>query len=192
LQHVEASQNPHFRRSSWWLNLHLYKRPHTPLTRFARMLGDLVDQQTGGMENRELSVYRDVYQNLLAYPDGQEIALSFEAMAAFLSYHHWSALPEAETLSANLARQIVFRQALRPNTLTALSRLGCIGTHIARCRATQERTHCLTTLARATGDLNDLNDFIGQQVIIPERLLLQQIVSQWRQLLIDAIGEMGK
>jgi hypothetical protein len=192
LQHVEASHNPRFRRSSWWLNLYIYKRPHTPLTRFAGMLVDLLDIQDRKAADRELGSYHEVYQSVSTYPDGKEIALSFEAMATFLSYRDWSVLPEAETISANLARQIVFRQALRPNTLTALSCLGCIGTHIARCRTTQEHTYCLTILARATGDLNDLNDFIGQQVILPERFLLQRIVHQWRQMIIAAIGELGK
>jgi hypothetical protein len=192
LQHVEASQNPRFRRSSWWLNLHIYKRPHTPLTRFAGMLSELLDEQTDRTEAIELSAYYQIYNSLSIYPDGKEIALSFKAMATFLSYCDLSALPEAENISLDLALQILFRHSIRQTVLIALSRLGCVGADIARYCNAGDNTQRLAALARATGDLNDLNDYVCHEVIEPERFLLQRIIHQWQQMMMEAIGELGK
>jgi hypothetical protein len=192
LQHVEATQNPHFHRSSWWLNLHIYHRPHTPLTRFAGMLYDLLDEQTIESEAFELSSYSEIYNSLSAYPDGKEIALSFEAMATFLSYHKLSALPEAEKIASDLALSIFFRNSIRHAILIALTRLGRVGADIAVYRDTDDSAKQLAALARATGALNDLNEYICQKVMAPEQCLLRKIVHQWQQLIIEAIGDLGK
>lgn len=190
LQHVEATQNPRFRRSSWWLNLHIYKRPHTPLTRFAGMLYDLLDEHTS--EEINLSSYSEIYNNLTAYLDGKEIALSFEAMAMFLAYRELSALPEAEKITSKLTRSIFFRDSIRQTVLIALTRLGRVGADIAIYRDATDNTRQLAVLARATGELNDLNEYVAQEVMPPEQSLLHKIIHQWQQLIIEAIGELGK
>jgi len=192
LQHVEATQNPRFRRSSWWLNLHIYKRPHTPLTRFAGMLYDLLDEQAFEAEEIDLSSYREIYNSLTPYPDGKEITLSFEAMATFLSYRKLSALPEAEKIASNLALSIFFRDSIRHTVLIALTRLGRVGADIAGYRDAADNAKQLAALARATGDLNDLNEYVGQAVMAPEQFLLRKIIHQWQQLINEAIGDLGK
>jgi hypothetical protein len=192
LQHIEATQNPRFRRSSWWLNLHIYKRPHTPLTRFAGMLYDLLDEQAIEADEINLSSYSETYNSLATYPDGKEIALSFEAMAAFLSYRELSALPEAEKITSNLTQSIFFRDSIRRTVLIALTRLGRVGADIAVYRDAVDNPKQLAALARATGELNDLNEYVCQEVMVPEQFLLRKIIHQWQQLIIEAIGDLGK
>ena len=192
LRPVEATQNPRFRRSSWWLNLHFYKRPYTPLTRFAGMLSDLLNDQVVETKEVDLSAYSEIYHSLVAYPDGKEIALSFETMAAFLSYRSLTAIPEAEKLSSHLTLSISFQDAIRSPVLMALTRLGRVGADIAVYRDAVGSAQQLAALARATGDLNDLNAYVSQEVMAPERFLLQRIIQQWQQLIIAVIGELGK
>jgi len=192
LQHVEATQNPRFHRSSWWLNLHIYKRPHTPLTRFAGMLYDLLDEHAIKTKELELSSYSEIYNSLSAYPDGKEIALSFKTMATFLSYRDLSALPEAEKIAPNLALSIFFRDSIRRTVLVTLTRLGHVGADIAVYRNAVDSPEQLAALARATGDLNDLYEYVCKEVGAPEQFLLCRVIRQWQQLIIEAIGDLGK
>ncbi|MBD3308594.1 hypothetical protein GF339_19410, partial [candidate division KSB3 bacterium] len=84
LRPVEATQHPRFRRSARWLNLH--RRRPTPLTRFAGMLYDLLETPKRENEEIDLAAYREMYTGVADYPDGKEIALSYETMTTFLSY----------------------------------------------------------------------------------------------------------
>ena len=192
LRHVEATPNPHLRRSAWWLNLHLFKRPQTPLTRFAGMLHDLADDRLIGAKAIDLAAYREIYNSLATYPDGKEIALSFEMLAAFSAYRSLADLPAAEKLGAQLALSVSVSGALRPPVLIALTRLGRVGADMAAYQSAVGGAHRLAALARATGDLNDLNAYLVQEVMAPERWLLQRIIQQWQQLIMEAIGALGK
>ena len=64
----------------------LRDRRETPLTRFAGMLYELLDEKAISADGFDLSTYAEVYTGLMDYPGGWEIASSFEALAVFLSY----------------------------------------------------------------------------------------------------------
>jgi hypothetical protein len=192
LRLVEATHNPRFRRSSWWLNLHLFRRSQTPLTEFAGMLYDLLTQQAEGRVEQDLAAYSSIYNRLKPYPDGQEIALSFEALATFLEYQKIADFPEAATFTRYLQDHLTVDDAIRPSVLTALARLGQVGTDVALYQQADSHAEQLAALARATGDLNELTAYVDEHVMAPEQQLLQQIIRQWQQVIMDTIGNIGK
>lgn len=192
LQHVEATRTPKFRRSSWWLNLHVYHRPQTRLTRLAGMLYDFLDLTLIESENFVLSAYEPVYNELAAYPDGNELQLSFQAMAAFSAYHDLSELAEAESLAMALAEKVDAQTALRPGVLHVITRLGRVSADIKIYREATTHAEQLAALARAAGDLNDLQEYVERDVLTPERTIFRRILLRWQHLILTTIGELGK
>lgn len=193
LHHVEATHNPRFQRSAWWLNLHIYKRrPHTPLTRFAGMLYDLLGHQTVETDGFDLAAYESVYRNVSIYPDGKEIEVSFSAMATCLGYQDLAAVAGAQTMVKEIEAHICLHKTIRPSVFIALTYLSQIGTDIAHYHEATTNAAKLAALAHATGRLNDLHAYVCAEVTIPERGLLQRIVQQWQQLIVSEIGELGK
>ncbi len=190
LRIVEATQHPRFHRSAWWFNLR--KRRDTTLTKFAGMLYDLSDEHNIERDSLDLEPYREIYSSLSAYSDGEEIALSYEAMATFLSYNTLSELPSASEISSHLTLSIFFHDAIRPTVLRSITQLGEVGADIGRYFETTTQQTQLAALARTAGDLNELHDYVSHEVMAPEQYILQRIVYQWQQLIIAAIGELGK
>ena len=156
------------------------------------MLYDLLDERRIEKEGVDLASYRDIYTSLADYPDGEEIAHSYETIMTFLSYKDLPDLLVAEQVSSQLALSIFFHDAIRPTVLTTLTHLGKVGTDIAVYHDAPNRQTQLAALARATGDLNDLSEYVSEEVMAPEQYLLRRIISQWQQLIIEAIGELGK
>lgn len=190
LRPVEAMKYPRFRRSSWWLNLR--ERPPTPLTQFAGMLYVLLDEHRIKQEGVDLNTYKDIYSGLVAYPGGEGIVRSYETMTIYLSYQILADLPGAENVGLQLALSIFFHDAITPAVLMALTRLGHIGKDITEYLQGTERQVQFTALARATGDLNEINEYVIGEVIPPEQYLLQRIISQWQQIILTEIGTFGK
>jgi len=175
-------------RLVWTLTWLLRDRRKTPLTRFAGMLYELLDDRNQVSE-RNLVSYAEIYTGLTGYPGGKEIARSFEAMAAFLSYEELSALPEA--------RNQVFQKKpgfspIRPTVLTALNQLGQVGAEVTAYQDSTSRVNQLAALARATDDLDDLDEYVTAQVMAPEQYILRRIIQQWRRLVSEAGGEVGR
>ena len=190
LRPVEATQHPRFHRAAWWLNLK--KRRQTTLTQFAGMLYDLLDERIIENDDFTLKSYSPIYSGLTTYPNGQEIALSYEAISSFLSYRQLSELPAAVKIGEHLALSIFFHESIRPPVLMALTRLGRIGHEVAvYCSAANRQTQ-LAALARAAGELHEVNEYVITEVSVPEQYLLRRIVYQWEQFIIEAIGKLGK
>ncbi|MEC4881792.1 MAG: ATP-binding protein [Scytonema sp. PMC 1070.18] len=175
-------------RLVWKLTQFLRNHRQTPLTRFAAMLYQLLDQKTVEAENFDLSSYRRVYAELTRYPDGEEIAQSFEALVDFLAYNELSDLAQAVDTVSELAPTDT---AVRPAVLAALANMGAVGLEVATYEAATSRVNKLAALARATKILDDLDDYIFAEVVTPEKALLQSIIRQWRPLLTEASGKIG-
>ncbi|GAK61185.1 membrane protein [Candidatus Vecturithrix granuli] len=190
LHPVEATQDPRFHRSAWWLNMR--KRKSTPLTQFAGMLHELLDKRNIEEDKVDLKAYQEIYSNLTEHLHGEEIALSYTAMAAFLSYISLPELPSAVDVSSNLNVNLFFHEAIQPAVLMSLSRLGQIGGMIAIYQRETTPQAKLTALARALGDLNELNKDVSIDVLTPEQYILRRIIHQWEQLIIVAMGDLGK
>jgi len=176
-------------RIVWGLTWLLRDRRQTPLTRFAGMLYELLDEKTVAADGFDLSTYAQVYTGLTDYPGGVEIARSFEALTAFLSYAELSALPAAADVASALAQD---EAPIRPTVVTALDRLGHVGAEIATYRDATSRVNQLAALARATAALDDLDEYIVAEVMAPEQYILRRIIRQWRRLVSEAGGEVGR
>jgi hypothetical protein len=190
LRPVEATQHPRFRRSARWLNLH--RRRPTPLTRFAGMLYDLLETPKRENEEIDLAAYREMYTGVADYPDGKEIALSYETMTTFLSYQTLAEVAEAPKIGSHLAQNISPSNAIRPAVLTALIRLGEVAADIRAYSRADNRQAQLAAIARTTADLNEITADVSNSIIAPEQYLLKRIIAQWQQLILDAIGTLGK
>ncbi|HAJ60434.1 MAG TPA: hypothetical protein DCP31_15155, partial [Cyanobacteria bacterium UBA8543] len=185
--------NHYCERLAWYLTW--FYRPHrqTPLTRFAGMLYNLLDEKSVNAEEFDLQRYRPIYARLTNCPGGVEIERSFEAIASFLSYKELSAIPEATDISGaqGLALLQADNTAIRPTVLTALNRLADISSEIAYT-ISSTRVQKLATLARATDTLKTLNDYVNAQVVAPEQTLLQRIICQWSKLVIEESATVGR
>jgi AAA+ ATPase superfamily predicted ATPase len=176
-------------RLVWGLTRLLRDRRVTPLTRFAGMLYKLLDEQAIAAGGFDLSAYAEIYTGLIDYPGGEEIARSFEALATFLSYDNLSALPAAVGVVPGLAQGDA---PIRPTVLAALGRLGQVGAEIATYRDATSRVNQLAALARATNDLDDLDEYVVAEVMAPEQYILRRVIRQWRRLVSEASGEVGR
>jgi regulator of extracellular matrix RemA (YlzA/DUF370 family) len=152
-------------------------RKQTPLTRFAGMLYELSYSKLVEAEDFNLSSYEKIYAGLTQYPDGTEIADSFEALATFLRYDKLSDLTTASDVVSGLS---VNEVSIRPNLLAALTRCGEIGKEVRRYQAATTSIEQLATLARLTSSLDSLEEYVVEQVVSPEQAILRRIIRQWR------------
>jgi hypothetical protein len=173
----------------WRITYPLRDRRKTPLTHFAGLLHKLLDKERVESDHFDLSRHREVYTDLTGYPGGQEIAGSFETMHVFLSYREVAALPAAVGVAAALAQDAA---PIRPAVMTALRRLGEIGAEVATYQAATSRVNQLAALARATDALDDLDTYADSEVMDPERRILRRIIRQWRRLISEVGGEVGR
>jgi len=176
-------------RLVWGLTWFLRDRRKTLLTRFAGMLYELLDEQSIAEDEFELSAHAEVYTSLMDYPGGEEIARSFEALAAFLSYDDLFDLPTAVHVALGLAHD---NAPIRPTVLMAMGRLGQVGAEVATYRDATSRVNQLAALARATDALDDLDQYVVAEVMAPEQYILRRIIRQWRRLVSEAGGEVGR
>jgi hypothetical protein len=161
----------------------------TPLTRFAGMLYELSYTKLVEAEDFNLSSYEKIYASLTQYPDGTEIADSFEALATFLRYDKLSDLTTASDVVSGLS---VNEVSIRPNLLAALTRCGEIGKEVRRYQAATTSVEQLATLARITSSLDSLEEYVVEQVVSPEQAILRRIIRQWRRLVNKAVVSIDK
>lgn len=176
-------------RLIWWLTLFLRDRRVTPLTHFAGMLYALLNEEAVNAPDFDLATYTPIYTALTSYPGGAEIADTFSAMAAFLHYGTVLDLAQASALQKGLGRE---NEAVRPSVLTALERLAYVGAEVAAYRDATSRVNRLAALARAVEALETLDAFAAAEVDAPEQALLRRIVRQWRRLVSEAGGMVGR
>ena len=176
-------------RLVWALTRRLRERRVTPLTRFAGMLCELLNEDTVGAATFDLLRYAAIYSGLLAYPGGLEITRSFEAMATFLACRDVLSLPQAATI---WAQPFYEHDVIRPQVLAALDNLVKVGAEISVYRDATSRVSKLAALARATAALDELDGYVGAEVMAPERAILRRIIRQWRLLVSEAGGQVGR
>ncbi len=167
-----------------WL---LCDRRKTPLTRFAGMLYELLDEKAVEADQFDLTAYADIYTGLMDYSGGEEIAHSFERMAACLACDDIASLPEAARVSIPSNGVLI-----RPVVMEALARLGQVGAEVAAYQDATSRASKLAALARANDTLKELDDYVAAQVMAPEQYILRRIVRQWQRLITKAGGRLGR
>ena len=76
--------------------------------------------------------------------------------------------------------------------MAALDRLGQVGAEIATYQDATSRVNQLAALARATDALDRLDEYVVAEVMAPEQHILRRIVRQWRRLVSEAGGQVGR
>jgi WD40 repeat protein len=176
----------------WGITWLARNHKQTPLTRFAAMLYQLSYTKAVEAEDFDLFSYKKTYALLTQYPGGVEIADSFEALATFLTYKHLSELTAAGDVVSKLAsdESLMLRQdsaTIRPSVLTALTRCGEISAEAIAYQAAVTPVEQLASLARITSALDVLDEYVVEQVVAPEQVILRRIIRQWRRIVSKAV-----
>ena len=176
-------------RLVWVLTRRLRNNAQTPLTRFAAMVYGLMDEATVESDGFELHRFQESFRNIQGYAGGPEVATSFAALSGCLACTSLSSLRRAQQSIDQVEQD---PEPIRPAVLAALSRLGDVAAEVATFQASTSRVNKLAALGRATDSLDDLDEFVTQEVVPPEQFLLRRIIRQWRRLISEAGGELGR
>lgn len=181
---------------TWLMRSH---RP-TPLTRFSALLYQLFNSESVNQSGWDWTPYKQNLLNLREYPGGVEILESLTILAALSSLDNLSDFPIAlKTLQeselaafykgeANSRRPVA--GVIRPEVLNAIARLAEIGTLISSHSEQPDPVKRWAILARATVALDTLESEAIASFVTPERRIFQQIIRQWRQLLLRETAAM--
>ncbi len=173
-----------------WLKLRVLTwfwrdRRSTPLTQFAGMLYELLDES----ETFSLNDYEKIYARLIDYPGGTEIAVSFQAMATCLEVEELADMAEVVKASEPL-RNIAPEDTIRPAVIQALIRLADLAT-ISIDQPTKDAVQKLSAIAHAMIRLQELDTELIAQTNIPqpEKIILKKIIARWSPLLTQATSQ---
>jgi len=176
-QFLDGSTDPTNRLAEnlvWDLTRGWRDRRQTPLTRFAGMLDQLLEEGTVDAEDFDLSKYQTTDEGLTDYSGHVEISQSFAALASFLTYDKVDDLPAAVDVVETLP-EIPLDTAVRSTVLTALESLKEVGAEVATYKAATSQRNKLAALARASDALNNLEQYVTTEVVAPEQTILQPI-----------------
>jgi hypothetical protein len=167
---------------------------HTPLTDLAGVLHAITQLEDSTAREPEtnplpLAFPASLFDSLLEYPGGCELQSSFACISHCLQATSLAELSQIPPLLGYLPHA---RDAIRPEVIEALQRLGPISQNIAVAQAASSRLNQLAAFARATEALEELGPFIEQTVVVPEKLLLLRIRNHWRTLVAEAGGRLGE
>ncbi|MCA1992535.1 MAG: AAA family ATPase [Coleofasciculus sp. S288] len=178
-------------RLVYHLTLSLRHSKPTPLTFFAGLLLQLLARNAPESRDEMLSLLSNnfsIYTNLVDYSEGLEIQRSFEVMHIFLACDRLSALPQTVNLASSLPRP---EGSIRPQLLIALNRLQDIGLDIVTYLTSVSRVNKQAALLRANSALDNLDDYVIAEVLIPEQIILRHIIHHWHRLISEAGGDIG-
>lgn len=160
-------------------------RQKTPLTRFAGLLYQLSYSKAVEAEDFNLFAFDKIYTGLTQYPGGVEIADSFEALATFLMYDNLFDLMGASDVVSDLS---VDETSIRPDVLSALQGLGEIAARVKSYQTATTTVEQLAAIAQISNSLDRLDEYVVEQVRVPEQAILRRIIRQWRQIVSTTAG----
>lgn len=178
----------------WGLTWFGRNRKRSQLTRFAGLLYQLSYTKAVESEDFDLARFEKIYTGLTQYPGGVEIADSFEALAVFLTYEYLSELTTADKV---VSRLVVDENSIRPTVLTVLHRLGDIGAKVKGYQTASSaieqlpaiaQRDALASLAQIISNLDNLDEYVIKQVLVPEQAILRRIIRQWRRIVTHAVA----
>jgi hypothetical protein len=166
---------------------------HTPLTDLAGVLHAITQLEDSTAREPEtnplpLAFPASLFDSLLEYPGGCELQSSFACISHCLQATSLAELSQIPPLLGYLPHAW---DAIRPEVIEALQRLGPISQNIAVAQAASSRLNQLAAFARVTEALEELGPFIEQTVVEPEKVLLLRIRNHWRTLVAQAGGRLG-
>ncbi|MCP4427672.1 MAG: ATP-binding protein, partial [Chloroflexi bacterium] len=181
-------------KAVWRLTKRQRRMTPTPLSRFSHLLRDLFrdqnDLETAPPEDFETLLAPNRFQAVADCPHGVEITASFAAMRHFLGCQTINDLNAAQSQLHSLNNLV--QPLIRPPVIQALRALGDVGQQTARFSQTTNLRQKSTALNLAAGRLNELESYIRQHVLPPERVLLIRIVQLWQDIVAATQGEFAQ
>lgn len=164
----------------------------TLITEFAGLLFQLLDSKT--VENEAdthniLFSNKQIYSNLANYPGGLEIELSFELMERYLTCSQLTTIAEVVSAVSELPCD---ENTIPPSVIKVLNSLRSIGLDIVSYVNCVSQVNKQSSLLRANNSLDLLKSQVNTQVVTPEQIVLKKIIYQWRKLVSEAGGEIGR
>jgi hypothetical protein len=167
----------------------------TALSRFCAMLYELfhneaeletADPHKILLAKRFESAYEDVRQ----FQHGDEVASSFATLASFLAAGTVEALASAHQRLDWVDG--LAEPPLRPAVVEALKALGDVSREVAAFSRATNTGRKSAALNRAAGGLNELAGYVREQVLPPERVLLDRVLVLWTSIIADEQGRLGE
>lgn len=128
-------------------------------------------------------------ETLVKFPGGSELKSSFVCITHSLQATSLKDITQTPDLLSELPPP---KDAIRPEVIEALQRLGPISQNIAVAQAASSQLNRLAAFARATEALEELGPFIEDTVVLPEKVLLLRIRNHWRSLVAEGGGRLGQ
>ena len=167
----------------------------TPISRFSLLLRALYRFQLE-LEADELPLIRKgllkstLYRGLTDLPGGPEIVHTLDIIRLYLGYEAIDDLTSAQETLTQL--KALDEPLIRPAVVRALQALGDISAQVARYQASTSLSRQTTALNLAAGRLQELDDYVRQEVQPPERVLLIRVVGLWQDIVAEAQGALGQ
>jgi AAA+ ATPase superfamily predicted ATPase len=165
-------------------------RRETPLTRFVKLLYQLLDQEIIDNNKFKQLNFQDNYRGLSHYSGGQEIESSFQIMESFLDCTQLLDIP-AKTQTNAFLDLPPSETALRPEVIKALDSLRNVGTEINTYQNATSYANKQSAVLRANDILNSLNEYATNQIITPEKAIINGIIYEWRKLVSTEGGKLA-
>ena len=166
------------------------RRQMTPLSQFARFSYQFLDEDTFDADQFDLLQYEPIYAGIRSYPHGEEVYLSFAALAALLRVTDIVGIAASTGHLAWL--DTISESPLRHEVLEALRALGDVSAEVSQCRHSTSRAYQAAALSRAAGALNELATYLQEKIYPPEQTLLACVVRQWQSIVAEAQGRLGE
>jgi hypothetical protein len=129
-----------------------------------------------------------LYSGLISYPEGEEVVQIFDVLSAFLTYKQLSDLANAVNI---FPKSLAPETAIAPTVVTSLAKLRTVGTEVATYQVASSRVSKFEALARGTKILDDLAQYVDDEVITPEKELLKRVIAQWKPIQTEASGNLA-
>jgi hypothetical protein len=167
---------------------------NTPLTTLAYVLQTMTKNAASTAADSvatfpNLDFPPSFFEELVAYPGGKELKSSFVCITHSLQA---SSLADLTRFPALLSDLPAPQDAIRPEVIEALHRLGQISQNVAVAQAASSQLNRLAAFARASDALEELGPFIEDTVVVPEKVLLLRIRNHWRTLVAEGGGRLGQ
>ncbi|MGB1251815.1 MAG: hypothetical protein ACPG8W_14445 [Candidatus Promineifilaceae bacterium] len=172
----------------WRLTSRLRQVPPSPLAAVARLLSDLCEDFYAEQLRKE--TVAQLALTLDDIPHSAEVVSTFALCQAALMLTELAAsdsLQAAFTALGELPQPL-----LRPASVEALIALGDINREIVFGLTATSVSQQSAALNRANGALEQLEQYVLEQVIYMEQILFTTIIDQWGTLITNKQGELGR
>ncbi|MCP4531358.1 MAG: hypothetical protein GY831_09025, partial [Delftia sp.] len=182
-------------RVVWQITCRWRRMETTPLAGFSAMLHGLFRDEARlesqpAHEIKLAARFAPAYEAVRPLPHGDQVANSFAAIASFLDTRNLETLATAHQELDWL--DALTQARLRPAVVEVLKALGDVSREVAAFQRATNTGQQAAALNRAAGALNELAEYVGKEVLRPERALLARVVELWAAIVSAEQGALGE